>query len=308
MVASVRRLSLLVAAVTIASEHRPIAAEPTPQRQLDKQSTPVMLWFRMRSPFHHQRPGRDLREGQAEGQRRNMRIGRPALLVSLPFLVAGTTVEAHAQPAALRERVDIASMPWTAVGQVNNGSYGRCTGVLIARQAAITAAHCLFNKSTGRFVRPASVHFVLGYDRGTFAFQSTVRAVRMDKDYDPTRGTAAAANDWAWLELVDPAPAKFAPVPVATWDMKDGGVLASAGYGRDRAYALTAVASCRYLLTTRTGLLVTECPITFGYSGGPLLDPEGRLVGIQVASGRLNGEDIALAVPASAWIREMRKQ
>ncbi|WP_161992577.1 trypsin-like serine peptidase [Aureimonas leprariae] len=220
----------------------------------------------------------------------------------MPILATGIVAGAYAQPATERLRVDVTTRPWTAVGQVNNGSYGRCTGVLVAPQAAITAAHCLFNKSTGRFVQPASVHFVLGYDRGTYAFQSTVRAVRMAKDYEPTGQTASAANDWAWLELADPAPARFAPVSIATSDLKRGDVVASAGYGRDRAYALTAVASCRYLATTAAGLLMTECPITFGYSGGPLLDGEGRLVGIQVAGGRLGGKDVALAVPPSAWI------
>lgn len=200
-----------------------------------------------------------------------------------------------------RERVDIATRPWNAVGQVNNEAYGRCTGVLIGRRLAVTAAHCVYNRAARRFLPPEALHFVLGYDRGRFGFVTVAAAVRVGPGYDPARPLDTIRSDWALLDLAEPAPASVEPMPTATGAPEPGSIFESAGFGRDRAYALTVAGACRYLSGYGEGLLAAECAIVKGYSGGPMVDATGRLVAIQVAAGRGQGRDVAFAVPASAW-------
>lgn len=200
-----------------------------------------------------------------------------------------------------RERVDVTAAPWNAVGQVNTTAYGRCTGILIGRQKAVTAAHCLFNHATGRFLPPSSVHFVLGYDQGAYAFQTVAREIRMDPSQDGTRSLASAPRDWAVLVLADPAPMTIPPMPVAYGEPEVGADLSAAGFGRDRAYALTVARDCRHMGTAAPSLLAMRCPIIQGYSGGPVLNAAGQLVAITVATAKTADGDVALAVASAAW-------
>ena len=38
---------------------------------------------------------------------------------------------------------------WAAVGRIDLGSKGFCSGTLIAPDVVLTAAHCLYDKATG---------------------------------------------------------------------------------------------------------------------------------------------------------------
>ncbi len=166
----------------------------------------------------------------------------------------------------------------------------------------MTAAHCVFNPATGRFLPPASIHFMLGYDRGAYAFQSVARAIRMDGAQNGDRSLAALGRDWALLDLAAPAPASIASIPLLPQAPAPGTALRAAGFGRDRAYALTVAEGCRVEGPAGLHLLAVRCPIIPGYSGGPLLDADGRLAAIAVASVGGQGEDMtALGVLASAF-------
>lgn len=226
---------------------------------------------------------------------RKRRLLLPAVL---GVLFAAPSV---AQEAGAPERVDIKEKPWTAIGQVNNSAYGRCTGILLSREVAVTAAHCLFNKGTGQFMRPQSIHFVLGYDRGAYAFQTVAREIKLGPAYDPKAPMDTIADDWALLSLQEPAPEGTAFVEPAPGRLEEGASLISAGFAQSRLYALTAVRPCPVLGQGPHGTLAVGCRIEHGYSGGPLLDEDGRLVGIQVAGGKTQGRDFALAVPVASF-------
>ncbi|WP_062017240.1 serine protease [Aureimonas sp. AU4] len=223
------------------------------------------------------------------------------VIALLSILAAATPSHAQEVDNGTRHRVDISAPPWNAVGQVNTAAYSRCTGILISRQMAVTAAHCLFNRAAGRFLAPSSVHFVLGYDRGAYAFQTVASEIRMDPAQDGTRTLVAAPRDWAVLVLADAAPISITPLPVADVEPETGAELSAAGFGRDRAYALTVAHDCRSMGLTAPDLLAMRCPVIQGYSGGPVLNGAGELVGITVAGTKTRDGDVALAVASGAW-------
>src|SRR5262245_7198903 len=120
-----------------------------------------------------------------------MRLSRASLAFLLSLLcavpaAAGPTAAPTAAPAVatkaglkigvigLDNRVpaDSTVWPWTAIGRLNREIGGHCTAALIGARQVLTAAHCLFNTSTQRWVLPQEVHFVAGYQRGKYAAHS----------------------------------------------------------------------------------------------------------------------------------------
>lgn len=194
--------------------------------------------------------------------------------------------------------------PWDALGRVQTELGGRCTGVLVAPDRVLTAAHCLVSPRSRQFVQPGSVHFLLGYDRGQWTAQARVRAYVTGEGYDTARGPAGA--DWALLTLdrriADPRralPLLRTPPPPRTPMML-------AGYQQDRPEVLLADTGCRILglQAGREGLptLLHDCAGTRGASGAPLLvELPGGAWGVAGVLSAVSREmALGVAVPAGA--------
>jgi protease YdgD len=201
-----------------------------------------------------------------------------------------------------RRRVDSSQPPWRAVARLQVPGVSRCTATVVAPALAVTAAHCLWSRASGRWVPAGSVHVLPGYAFGGFAAHLLASGYRIAPGYDPTDPDATRGADFAVVSLSTPTPDAL---PLARLPVAPGTAAALGGYNQDRGEVIEADLDCRVtgVGADRRGhkLLLHNCSATRGTSGGPLLvrDASGTLVlaGIQV--GALVGRPGGVAVPAS---------
>ena len=171
-----------------------------------------------------------------------------------------------------RRPVDSGSWPWSAIGRVNRGiDSGFCTGVLVGADRVVTAAHCVYDRQRRGPVHPADLHFVAGYDRGSFVAHATARRVFLPTA-DAGSGPFGRPQD-GWAVLVLERPLAIPPLGLASAQAASGdGRLVRAGYGQDRAHALSAHFDCRVFGgNAGPGSLSHTCDAVRGDSGSPLL-------------------------------------
>lgn len=220
---------------------------------------------------------------------------------------------ASAEDTRLREldRSDEARN-WSAVGRVNIGATGFCTGTLIEVNIVLTAAHCFFDSMTGERVPDSQIRFVAGWNGGSAQSVRGARKVVIDPDYVYSTFVSdkMISNDIALIELDQPilastiTPLEIGSLPRVGRDVK----IVSYGSGRAEVPSIQDV--CQ-VFAYSDAVLTLSCDVTFGSSGSPvirLVDDQPQVVSVISAMRVGRGQKLAFAMALNTPLDVLKQQ
>lgn len=202
---------------------------------------------------------------------------------------------------------------WEAVGRLDlpNGAF--CTGVMIADELVLTAAHCLFDPESRQQITAKGALFRAGYLNGRSISERRIVDFAIAEGFEyigPVMPAAEAARDVALLQLDSPIFAAEAE-PFKIFDSA-GFVdqVQAMSYGRDRAEAMSWQAECSVLRESRA-LWEFDCAATFGSSGAPVfVRDNGRMRILSLVSGTWitnEGDTRAIGMKLMATVDTLRE-
>ncbi|MDJ0823975.1 MAG: serine protease [Rhodobacter sp.] len=225
------------------------------------------------------------------------------------FLLVPAT--AAAQTTGLKRltlRQDL--LGFEAVGRLDLGDAAYCSGVLIAPDIVLTAAHCVGRVATGQ-VAIDKVRFRSGLRDGEAVAERRAKAVALHPGYriGGPMTLRNIRNDVALVQLDSAIPAATAaPFRVDRLPGPNRAV-SVVSYARGRSEALSWQGECR-VLGRRAELFAFNCDVTFGASGAPVFDRSGgraRIVSLISAGSRATDGVVAFGMELPAAVAQLQR-
>jgi len=204
----------------------------------------------------------------------------------------------------------VSGKAWNAVGRVDLGSGGHCTGVLIASNVVLTAAHCLYDKRTGAEFDVNHLSFRPGRQASRSQALVHVSQTLVHPAYRPARKGELTnlKHDLALLKLSSRVDARDAiPMRVAAPDVSGARAHTLSFGGVHRETALMQ-SNCN-LTRHREGVLLSTCQAQLGTSGAPVIqlrDGRPHIVSIVSAKARADEQPVALVVSVADALQTMQ--
>ncbi|WP_434618365.1 trypsin-like serine peptidase [Tabrizicola sp. M-4] len=201
---------------------------------------------------------------------------------------------------------------WEAVGRIELGDRGFCTGALIADDLVLTAAHCLYDKETGQRIRSEDLRFLAGWRNGRAeAYRNVSKALaHPGYRFDLTEALGNVGVDLALLRLDQPIRLPQVAPFATDWTPPIGEEVGIVSYALDRSEAPSLQEVCE-IMAQRTNLMVLTCTVEFGASGAPVFamrDGEVRIVSVVSAKAQVEGKAVSLAVPLMEPLAALRAE